>query len=80
MYACRFHYATQPISWKQETEVHKRNEAFVALTRPRVWGVVTGINSPIFDELQQAIHQYPNFTFPAFNKNSLQRLTEENDE
>jgi superfamily I DNA and RNA helicase len=80
VYACRFHYATQPISWKQETEVHKRNEAFVALTRPRVWGVVTGIDSPIFDELQQAIEQYPNFTFPAFNQNSLQRVTEDNEE
>lgn len=77
VYACRFHYATQPLEWKQENELHKRNEAFVALTRARVWCVVTGIDSPIFDELQQAISQYPEFTFPAFNKGSLKRLTEE---
>lgn len=75
VYACRFHYATLPLEWKQENELHKRNEAFVALTRARVWCVATGIDSPIFDELQQAVNQYPKFTFPAFNKGSLKRLT-----
>jgi superfamily I DNA and RNA helicase len=77
VYACRFHYTTQPLGWKQENELHKRNEAFVALTRARVWCVVTGVDSPIFGELQQAINQHPKFTFPAFNKGSLKRLTEE---
>lgn len=77
VYACRFHYATKPLEWRQENELHKRNEAFVALTRARVWCVATGIDSPIFDELQQAINQYPEFTFPAFNKASLKRLTED---
>ncbi len=37
VYACRFHYATRPLAWKQETELQKRNEAFVALTRAKVW-------------------------------------------
>lgn len=77
VYASRFQYANQPTAWKQEEELHKRNEAFVALTRSRVWCVVTGTNSPIFDELQKAIEQYPNFTFPAFNKTSLKRITED---
>ncbi|MGF1479066.1 MAG: DEAD/DEAH box helicase [Cyanophyceae cyanobacterium] len=77
VYACRFHYATQPLEWKQENELHKRNEAFVALTRSRVWCVVTGIDSPIFAELQQALEQYPHFTFPAFNRASLKRHMEE---
>ena len=77
VYACRFHYATQPLKWKKEEELHKRNEAFVALTRARVWCVATGIDSPIFDELQQAVDQHPNFTFPAFNRISLKRLTED---
>ena len=36
VYACRFHYATQPLAWKGESELQKRNEAFVALTRARV--------------------------------------------
>lgn len=80
VYACRFQYATQPLSWKPEKELHKRNEAFVALTRTRVWCVVTGIDNSIFDELQKAVEQYPNFTFPAFNKSSLQRSTEDNDD
>lgn len=80
VYACRFHYAIQPLGWKQEDELHKRNEAFVALTRARVWCVATGINSPIFDEVQQAVEQYPNFTFPAFNKISLRRLTKDEDQ
>lgn len=77
VYACRFHYATEPLRWKQEDELHKRNEAFVALTRARVWCVATGIDSLIFNELQQAVEQYPDFTFPAFNKASLKRLTED---
>lgn len=80
VYACRFHYAAYPLGWKQENELHKRNEAFVALTRARTWCVATGTDSPIFDELQKAINQYPNFAFPAFNRGSLKRLTEdEND-
>ena len=78
VYACRFNYATQPVAWKKENEIHKRNEAFVALTRSRVWAVVTGIDSPIFDELEEANQQYPEFSFTAFNKNSLKRITEDN--
>ena len=78
VYACRFHYATQPLKWKQETEIHKRNEAFVALTRAQVWCVVTGLNqSNIFDELQQAIDQAPNLTFKSFNKRTLKRVTDD---
>ena len=77
VYACRFHYATQPLPWKQENELHKRNEAFVALTRTRVWCSVTGIESPIFDELRTANAQFPTLSFPAFNKNSLKRVIDE---
>ena len=77
VYACRLHYATQPLSWKQENELHKRNEAFVALTRARVWCVATGLEAPIFDELRQAKEQYPNLIFPSFNKASLKRINDE---
>ncbi|MCK5725598.1 MAG: NERD domain-containing protein [Thiotrichaceae bacterium] len=77
VYACRFNYATQPLGWKQETELHKRNEAFVALTRARIWCVVSGINSPIFDELTKVVEQYPKLTFLSFNKKSLKRTTDE---
>ncbi|MBW4488147.1 MAG: hypothetical protein KME12_10195 [Trichocoleus desertorum ATA4-8-CV12] len=77
VYACRFHWATRPLAWKQESELHKRNEAFVALTRSRVWCVVTGLDDPIFEELRQAKGQYPQLTFPAFNKASLRRVQDE---
>lgn len=73
VYACRFEYATEPMAWKKETELHKRNEAFVALTRSRLWCVVTGLDSEIFEELETAIDRYPNFTFPAFNQGTLKR-------
>lgn len=80
VYACRFNNATQPLNFRNEKEIHKRNEAFVALTRARVWCVVTGLESPIFDELQQALQQYPSFIFPAFNKTTIERNNDENDE
>jgi hypothetical protein len=81
VYAARFHYATEPLSWKNENELMKRNEAFVAITRSRIWCVITGLQDyPIFEELDEAIKQYPNFSFPAFNKASLQRAMESDEE
>ena len=73
-YVCRFEYAIQPLDWKPgDSELHKRNEAFTALTRSKAWCVVTGQESSIFDELNKAIEQYPEYTFPAFNKRSLDK-------
>lgn len=80
VYASRFHYATQPSEYKQETELHKRNEALVALTRSRVWCVVTGLKSPIFTELEEAKNQFPYLIFPAFNRKSLQRVMDNDEE
>ncbi|MFB2736663.1 DEAD/DEAH box helicase [Umezakia ovalisporum] len=80
VYACRFHWATKPLDWKQESEVHKRNEALVAITRAKVWCVVTGVESPILTELRQYQEQFPYLIFPAFNKNSLKRVTDDEDE
>jgi len=81
VYAGRFHYATRPdITVPIEAQdfrlkqLRKRNEAFVALTRTRAWCVVTGLEDPIFDELQKASEQYPNFIFPAFNQATLARI------
>lgn len=79
VYVCRFQYANQPLTWKQETELEKRNEAFVGLTRARVWCVITGLDDDIFDELVEAIKTPPNLSFPAFNKRSLRRVTDEAD-
>lgn len=78
VYAARFHFTTEPLAWRNETELHKRNEAFVALTRAKVWCVVSGLeNYPVFEEINKALNQYPNFTFQSFNKSSLARNTEE---
>ena len=76
VYVCRFHYADLPYSNK--TILHKRNEAFTALTRSKAWCVVTGFDRPVIEELKMATIRYPNFSFPAFNKKSLKRVT--NDE
>ena len=63
-----------------KSEVHKRNEALVAITRAKVWCVVTGVESPIFTELRQYQEQFPYLIFPAFNKTSLKRVTDDEDE
>jgi superfamily I DNA and RNA helicase len=77
VYVGRFHYATKPLRWKHESELQKRNEAFVAMTRARVWCAITGLENPIFDELKMAKERFPFLIFPAFNKNSLKRVTDE---
>lgn len=75
VYVCRFEYGIMPLDWKPgDSEIHKRNEAFTALTRSKAWCVVTGQTSPIFNELVKAMEQYPEFTFPAFNKKSLNKM------
>ena len=80
VYVCRFHCAVEPLAWRNEEEIHKRNEAFVALTRARVWSVVTGLESPVFAELQQAIEQSPYLIFPAFNQTTIKRDNNEDEE
>ena len=77
VYASRFHCALVPLDWRQETELHKRNEAFVALTRSRMWCVVTGMRSRIFEELEAIVAQQPYLRFKAFSRRSLRRLMEE---
>lgn len=80
VYAARFDMATKPLSWKDESELHKRNEAFVALTRTRLWSTVTGQESPIFEELRKTIQQLPVLRFAAFNRRQLKRVLEEDTE
>ena len=77
VYATRFQHINLPLTWKNENIIHKRNEAFVAITRAKIWCTVTGTYSEIFDEIDQALAQYPSFTFKAFNQASLQRVTED---
>jgi superfamily I DNA and RNA helicase len=84
VYTCKFHNVTRPFvspdsdsRERDEAELRKRNEAFVALTRSRIWCAVTGLEDPIFDELRTAKQHYPNLIFPAFNQKSLKRVTSE---
>ncbi|MEN9230984.1 MAG: UvrD-helicase domain-containing protein [Thermostichus sp. DG02_5_bins_236] len=79
VYVCRFQNIAQPSRTRGEDELRKRNEAFVALTRTKLWCVVTGVSPadtpiPTFQELQQAKAQYPKLVFPAFNQGSLRRV------
>ncbi|MEO1673527.1 MAG: hypothetical protein AAFR77_22575, partial [Cyanobacteria bacterium J06631_2] len=78
VYVCRFDKADSFPGDKTETVLRKRNEGFTALTRSKAWCVVTGTPSPIFEELETAVAMYPDFSFPAYNKKSLKRVT--NDE
>jgi hypothetical protein len=41
--------------------------------------VVTGLDNEIFDELGKAMDMSPKLNFPAFNKNSLKRIIEDED-
>ena len=76
VYVTRLQYGRRT-SWSNESEVQKRNEAFVALTRARIWCQLTGIHDPIFEEMEQAYRQYHEtgaLTFPVFNQNTLQHV------
>ena len=53
-----------------ETIIRKRNEAFTAISRSKLQCVITGQPSPIFDELETALSQGVNFSFPAYGKTS----------
>ncbi|MFS8908685.1 DEAD/DEAH box helicase [Synechococcus sp. OH2] len=80
VYVCQFQNATEP-GLSVEEQLRRRNQAFVALTRTKIWCVVTGISpkdqlAPAFQELRQAKEQYPYLRFPAFNKGSLRRVHE----
>jgi len=78
VYVCQFQNTTEP-GLSVEQQLIRRNQAFVALTRAKLWCVVTGVCpknhlAPAFQELQQAKEQYPYLRFPAFNQGSLRRV------
>jgi len=82
VYVLRFEHAVKPVSWKREQEeIHKRNEAFVALTRSRAWCEISGLKSTVFDELREALAQLrgsdSELCFPAFNSRSIKRCLDD---
>jgi superfamily I DNA and RNA helicase len=80
VYVTRFDLAAGRRGPGSEAEVLKRNEAYVALTRARLWCVVTGRASPIFAEAEEAMRQFPVFKFPGFDRGCLFRTLEEEQE
>jgi superfamily I DNA and RNA helicase len=87
VYVTRFHNVTQERRWmKDDSERARRNEAFVALTRSRLWVVLTGLTGEtgqsVFDEIEQALQHLPELQFKGFSKddfpkNSVQYEVEE---
>lgn len=61
-----------------EDELVKRNQAFVALTRARVWCVVVGVSGAAMWELT-TLAASPRIRFRAFNQRSLHRSTAHED-
>jgi superfamily I DNA and RNA helicase len=80
VYVARTHNTRQSSSYSQETEMHKRNEAYVAMTRTRVWCAVTGLKDPVMEEIQTAVRQYPELRFPGFDKRDLRRDLDDGEE
>lgn len=78
-YVCRFQHAIEPWGVRHpegpiQAELEQRNQAFTALTRAKVWCVVSGRSaSPIWNELAVFAQHYPHFRFPAFNRGTLSR-------
>ncbi|MEE4382727.1 MAG: hypothetical protein V2J02_12075, partial [Pseudomonadales bacterium] len=56
-----------------DDELVRRNQAFVALTRAKLWCVALGIDGPALDELSRLAADAPRITFKAFNQRSLRR-------
>jgi hypothetical protein len=68
---------SRTLRWEGEDDRHMQYEAFVALTRARVWCVETGLESPVFEELRREVELAPELVFPAFNRRWLRRVTDD---
>lgn len=73
VYASGLHQVTMPAADDPDAELIRRNQAFVALSRARLWCVAMGEPGPIMTELQQFQDGGSQLTFKAFNQRSLHR-------
>lgn len=73
VYASGLQQVTSLKSEDPDEELIRRNQAFVALSRAKLWCVAIGEPSPIMDELEQLRDGDGRITFKAFNQRSLQR-------
>jgi len=76
VYALNMHMAGAPYAGTVEEEMVARNQAFVALTRTKLWCVALGRDGAIMSELLEARAQGGRLVFPAFNQSSLNRSLE----
>ena len=73
------HVAGAPFVDNSEAEMVARNQAFVALTRTKLWCVALGREGAIMSELQAVKDQGGKLIFSAFNQSSLKRSFEDKD-
>lgn len=72
VYALNLHLAI-PDKPDIEEELVRRNRAFVALTRAKLWCVAIGRPGELMNELRLAVSQMGALRFPSFNQASLRR-------
>ncbi len=77
VYALNLHTAGVPFVNDAAAEMVARNQAFVALTRTKMWCVAIGFNGAIMQELHAAKTQDGKLRFAAFNQASLKRSMED---
>lgn len=79
VYLCRCDAASRN-NLSPKEEIKFRNQVFVGLTRSRAWCVATGLaGCAILKELQEIKKQFPQIRFPAFNKATLVRTSDDNE-
>ncbi len=73
VYASGLHQVTPANSCDPDEELIRRNQAFVALSRARLWCVAVGEPGPIMTELRQLQDAGAQLTCKAFNQRTLRR-------
>ncbi len=73
VYASGLHQVTRANSCDPDEELIRRNQAFVALSRARLWCVAVGEPGPIMTELRQLQDAGAQLTCKAFNQRTLRR-------
>ena len=73
VYACGLQRVTAESVVDPDDAIGRRNQAFVAFTRSRMWCVAIGESGPFMDELAALLRQGPDVTFPAVAAAELHR-------
>ncbi|TVS08921.1 MAG: hypothetical protein EA417_21785 [Gammaproteobacteria bacterium] len=73
VYACALQRVTAESVVDPDDAILRRNQAFVALTRSRMWCVAIGESGPFMDELAGLLRHGPGVTFRAVPSSELHR-------